>query len=172
MNKARRKRIAIVLDKLRVANEELTAIRDEEQDAYDNLPENIQTGLRGDDMQENDLRAGQRGGGAGEHHRRPPGHGELRRSIMSAFKYDLGEVLKDRITGFEGVAVARTQYMTGCNRYSLQSQELKDGKPREWEAFDEDMLVPSGEKKEVPVRQTGGPPKRELSRYRSDDARR
>jgi len=52
MNKARRKRIAIVLDKLRVANEELTAIRDEEQDAYDNLPENIQTGLRGDDMQE------------------------------------------------------------------------------------------------------------------------
>lgn len=57
------------------------------------------------------------------------------------FKFNLGEVLKDKITGFQGVAIGRTEYLTGCTHYGLCSQILKDGKPIEWEWIDEFRLV-------------------------------
>ncbi len=56
-------------------------------------------------------------------------------------KFELGEVLKDKITGFEGVAMARSEYFTDCIHYGLCSTSLKDGKPMEWEYFDETRLV-------------------------------
>jgi len=56
-------------------------------------------------------------------------------------KFELGEVLKDKITGFQGVAMARTEYFTDCIHYGLCSQELKDGKPIDWEWIDETRLV-------------------------------
>ena len=45
MNKARFARLTKLI-------EELSAIRDEEQDAFDNLPENFQCGSQGETMQE------------------------------------------------------------------------------------------------------------------------
>jgi hypothetical protein len=48
----------------------------------------------------------------------------------------LGFLAKDAITGFTGVAVARTQWLNGCWRISLQPRELKDGKPIENHTFD------------------------------------
>jgi hypothetical protein len=45
MNKARFARLSKLI-------EELSAIRDEEQDAFDNLPENFQGGSQGETMQE------------------------------------------------------------------------------------------------------------------------
>lgn len=45
MNKARFARLSKLI-------EELSAIRDEEQDAFDNLPENFQYGSHGEKMQE------------------------------------------------------------------------------------------------------------------------
>lgn len=57
------------------------------------------------------------------------------------FKFELGEVLKDNVTGFKGVALARTEYFTDCNHYGLCSQTLKDGKPIEWEWLDETRLI-------------------------------
>lgn len=45
MNKARFARLSKLI-------EELSAIRDEEQDAFDNLPENFQYGCQGATMQE------------------------------------------------------------------------------------------------------------------------
>ena len=45
MNKARFARLSKLI-------EELSAIRDEEQDAFDNLPENFQYGSQGETMQE------------------------------------------------------------------------------------------------------------------------
>ena len=56
-------------------------------------------------------------------------------------RFELGEVVKDNVTGFEGVVLARTEYFTGCNHYGLSSQTLKDGKPLEWEWLDETRLV-------------------------------
>ncbi len=74
------------------------------------------------------------------------------------FKFELGQKVKERITGFKGVIVARSQYMTGCNRYGVQSQKLKhDGKPLEWEYFDEDLLEIDGKNINIKIQQHGGP---------------
>lgn len=56
------------------------------------------------------------------------------------FTHELGKRAKDKITGFEGVLVARCQFLTGCNRYCIQPTELKDGKPIESIYFDEDQI--------------------------------
>ena len=53
MNKARRKWLADVQAAIERAKEELEQIRDEEQEAYDNLPEGIQDSERGETMYEN-----------------------------------------------------------------------------------------------------------------------
>jgi len=56
-------------------------------------------------------------------------------------KFELGEVLKDKISGFQGVAMARCEYFTDCIHYGLCSQTMQNGKPMEWEYFDETRLV-------------------------------
>lgn len=55
-------------------------------------------------------------------------------------KIELGMTVKDKITGLNGVAVCRSSYLTGCDRISIQPTELKDGKPLDWVAFDENQL--------------------------------
>jgi len=52
MNKERRARITALVAKLQEAHEELELIRDEEQEAFDNLHENFQAGETGEKMQE------------------------------------------------------------------------------------------------------------------------
>lgn len=56
-------------------------------------------------------------------------------------KFEMGEVLKDKVTGFQGVVMARTEYFTDCTHYGLCSQTLKDGKPIDWEWLDETRLI-------------------------------
>lgn len=56
------------------------------------------------------------------------------------FKHKLGERAKDKITGFEGILIARCEFLTGCNRYCIQPTELKDGKPIDSIYFDEDQI--------------------------------
>ena len=56
-------------------------------------------------------------------------------------RFELGEVLMDKVTGFQGVAMGRTDYYTDCTHYGLCSRQLKDGKPLGWEWFDETRLV-------------------------------
>lgn len=65
----------------------------------------------------------------------------------------LGEKVKDNITGFEGIAIGRAEYLNGCVSIEVQSTKLKDGMPiSEW--FDEQRL--SIESKAT----TGGPQSR------------
>ena len=52
MNKERRKSIERIVDKLNEIQADLTSIRGDEEEAYDNLPEGIQSSERGDSMQE------------------------------------------------------------------------------------------------------------------------
>ena len=75
------------------------------------------------------------------------------------FKFQLGSVLKDKITGFEGVAVARDEWLTGCVRYGLQATKLKDGKPLNVQWLDEINLVvvEAAEKSLAPPYRAGGP---------------
>lgn len=73
---------------------------------------------------------------------------------------ELGSKVKDKITGFEGIAIARFQWLTGCERYEVLPDKLsKDGAPRSSETFDEKRLtVLKGPTKELAsVRDTGGP---------------
>lgn len=51
----------------------------------------------------------------------------------------LGSKVKDTITGFEGVAVGRTEWLYGCTRIGVESCTLHEGKPLvEW--FDEQRM--------------------------------
>lgn len=51
MNNARRKEIEKITADLEAIKERIEALQKEEQDAFDNLPESIQYGERGDKMQ-------------------------------------------------------------------------------------------------------------------------
>lgn len=65
----------------------------------------------------------------------------------------LGERVKDKITGFEGVAVARCEYLNGCISIQVQPTELKDGNMVKPAWIDETQLAKSKAK-------VGGPQER------------
>lgn len=84
-----------------------------------------------------------------------------------AKKIELGARVRDKITGFTGIVVARTEYLTGCTRVSLQSEELVEGKPLPWECFDEDqcMLISDDAPLDLNIKTPGGPQQFEPSRH-------
>ena len=51
MNKARRKRLGEAFDLIGEAQDILCSVREEEQEAYENLPDCFQDGERGEEMQ-------------------------------------------------------------------------------------------------------------------------
>ena len=62
----------------------------------------------------------------------------------------LGDRGKDSITGYEGIAIARSEYLYGCVSIQVQSREIKDGKMQSvW--LDEQRLTGD------PVATSGGP---------------
>jgi len=77
-----------------------------------------------------------------------------------ATKYDIGDELKDKVSGFIGIVLGITQYSTGCIHYGLSAQVLgKEGDVKNWEWFDETRLnLLKQEKIEFPVfDKKGGP---------------
>lgn len=71
-------------------------------------------------------------------------------------KIKLGESYRDRVSGWEGTAVARYEYMNGCVRYALAARD-KDGKPVEF-VFDEQQIEAGAAPAIVTeARRTGGP---------------
>ena len=52
MNKSRRKNLATIIETLEAMKSSLEDVRDEEESAFDNLPESIQESERGETMQE------------------------------------------------------------------------------------------------------------------------
>ena len=52
MNKARRKELASIVELIEEARERLEAVKDAEQEAFDNMPESLQDSERGETMQE------------------------------------------------------------------------------------------------------------------------
>lgn len=59
---------------------------------------------------------------------------------MNDFKFELGSLVKDEITGFEGICYDRTQWFHNCNTYGVKPLDLINGKPQESETFDEPQL--------------------------------
>lgn len=53
----------------------------------------------------------------------------------------LGDKVRDKLTGFEGIITGQAQYITGCNQALVKPQGLKeDGAMREAEWMDEQRL--------------------------------
>jgi len=77
---------------------------------------------------------------------------------MTDFKFNLGSILKDKITGFQGVVTSRTEWLNACNVYGLQSMKLKeDGTVGERQHFDQPQLELIEDGVFAPTRETGGP---------------
>ena len=51
-----------------------------------------------------------------------------------------GSKVKDKITGFTGIVVARTEWLYGCMRLLVQPTKLEKGKVQDTVQFDEDQL--------------------------------
>lgn len=58
------------------------------------------------------------------------------------FKFALGADVRDILTGFIGVTISRTEYVSGCVQYGLQGKLQDDGKMGKIEYLDEIRLVP------------------------------
>lgn len=59
----------------------------------------------------------------------------------TSVSFQFGDLLKDKITGLEGVVVVRAKYSTGCTHYGVCPTELKDGKELNWVWLDESRWV-------------------------------
>lgn len=66
----------------------------------------------------------------------------------------LGEKYRDTVTGFEGVAVGRFEYLHGCTRIALQANVNGDIKDY---SFDAPALVAVKDEQAFTSKKTGGP---------------
>jgi hypothetical protein len=57
----------------------------------------------------------------------------------------MGKMVKDKISGYEGIVVARTEWLHGCVRLTVQAQELEKGLPVNNCCFDEPQLEVIGD---------------------------
>ena len=77
---------------------------------------------------------------------------------------ELGDRIQDRITKIKGIAVGITKWLYGCVRVTIQSEEVKDGKPVEMFCIDlpqcellEKKVVASADSLKENVKRPAGP---------------
>lgn len=74
--------------------------------------------------------------------------------------FSLGDRVKDRVSGMEGIVVAHTQWITGCSTYGVRPQGLKDFVPIDAVWLDEvqlELVVSLAVNFGPVVREHGGP---------------
>jgi ribosomal protein L14 len=70
---------------------------------------------------------------------------------------NLGDLVKDSVSGFKGIAVSRHSYLQGCDRISIQPPIDKNGKHPESVTFDEpQLIIIKKEKIKIGQKITGG----------------
>jgi len=76
------------------------------------------------------------------------------------FKIDMLSKVEDSVTGFKGTVTGRTEYVTGCRQYLVQSK-MKKGENKYPDArwIDEDRLVVKGKPEVVETTTKKGKPK-------------
>lgn len=78
--------------------------------------------------------------------------------MKSETKLKLGDIVRDTITGFKGVVIARTDWLNGCVRMSVQPDRLdKEGKIKGAEVFDVEQLELVKAGVHAPTNPSGGP---------------
>jgi len=69
--------------------------------------------------------------------------------MIKEIKVQVGDEVKDKITGFKGIAIVQHIYMQGCDRFTVINKSTRD-KPEPTElSFDEPDLVVTKAKKVV-----------------------
>lgn len=61
-------------------------------------------------------------------------------NMQPNFKFDLGDEVKDIVTGLTGVVTGRIQWFTGCLGYQITPQVLKDGQNPKTDVINENQL--------------------------------
>jgi hypothetical protein len=56
------------------------------------------------------------------------------------FRFNLGDRVKDLLTGLTGIVTSRGDHISGCDTYGVQAEGLKDGLPLELKWFDDPRL--------------------------------
>lgn len=56
-------------------------------------------------------------------------------------KFSTGDRVRCLVSGFEGVVIARTEYLNGCKQYAIKPPIDKDGKMIEAAWIDEPQLL-------------------------------
>ena len=74
-------------------------------------------------------------------------------------KINLGDEVKDLVTGFTGIVIGKTTWLTGCDRFIVQPKGVnKEGKIYDNSSFDEEsLIVVKAKKVKEGQRETGGP---------------
>jgi len=73
---------------------------------------------------------------------------------------ELGDTVKDKVSGFKGIATSRTEFLNGCIQYDVVPKVGKDNKILEGVAIDEGSLEIIKKKlgvKKVKKEEDGGP---------------
>jgi hypothetical protein len=84
---------------------------------------------------------------------------------------ELGDLVRDRITGFKGIATGHTKWLNKCERFGVQGQKLEAGKVQDAQWFDAEQLeVVKKAAFVVKKDKTGGP--RDYETVRRADATR
>lgn len=84
---------------------------------------------------------------------------------------NLGDEVKDRVTGFRGIAVSRHTFLQGCARITIQPPVGKDGRMVDAQSFDEPqlMVIKAGVvKRAADPKNPGGPEKYETTDNRME----
>lgn len=63
----------------------------------------------------------------GDHFKDNPALGRATKGIKME-KVELGDLVKDEVTGFKGIAIGITRWLNGCERVTIQPPVEKDGK--------------------------------------------
>jgi hypothetical protein len=71
--------------------------------------------------------------------------------------FNLGDIVRDPLTGYEGTVIGRTMWLWGCVTIGVLSKELHDGLPIESQWFDEDRLEDVEPTLKEAAPKTGGP---------------
>jgi len=75
---------------------------------------------------------------------------------------ELGDKVRDSVSGFNGIAVSKHSYLQGCDRISVQPKIIKEGKLPESQTFDEPQLIVLQKRKikkveKISTKKPGGP---------------
>ncbi len=78
--------------------------------------------------------------------------------------FQMGDTVKDTVTGYTGTVVSFHRYFNGCEQYGLAAKLGKDGKPPATEHFDHQRLILVKANAIQPISSATGGPQRDAPR--------